>query len=271
LHEKIEERKSMVRDYIPSIFDDRQTWGSCDAEAQLILEEYETIEDFEWVKYFGKSVCQWAKTFDLKKINQAKKIKNITSNDYYFTFNYSLTLEEFYKIPCENICHIHGDVANDNCILSGFEPVPAFFDLENKDNELDTFTEEYICDNDIYDQEPYGEWAVKLAIGEEHANLSSIKKDCNANIHNMFHHYDKYYDVTMVVVIGHSLDKIDLPYFFFLKYLLRSHCRWIFVYDPSIKSRDDVKNLIIKIKLVDVCDWELLTFDEFEYKYTPTK
>lgn len=33
---------------------------------------------------------------------------NVIKNSYFLTFNYTLTLEEIYKIPPVNICHLHG-------------------------------------------------------------------------------------------------------------------------------------------------------------------
>lgn len=60
----------------------------------------------------------WVKTIEIPSSNALsiteprKSFKNLIdiNNDYFFSFNYTTTLEDLYHVNIKNICHIHGKI-----------------------------------------------------------------------------------------------------------------------------------------------------------------
>ena len=59
----------------------------------------------------------------------------ILPEDYFITFNYTLTLEELYNIPSNHILHIHGKIDDNNELEFGSfanDPKNVLNELNNK-------------------------------------------------------------------------------------------------------------------------------------------
>lgn len=65
------------------------------------------------INYF---LSEWIRNIKVASVplKQFKRIINPTE-DLFFSFNYTRTLENLYKCPKKNICHIHGIIAEDSC------------------------------------------------------------------------------------------------------------------------------------------------------------
>ncbi|CUW37784.1 conserved protein of unknown function [Magnetospirillum sp. XM-1] len=111
----------------------------------------------------------------------------------YLTFNYTETLQTTYGIPDEQVLHIHGQRSVKGSVILGHDwaplPLNSHADLEEQDTRV---TE----GNEIID--------------------SYFKKTFKptSNIIDLNHTYFRSLQyVNEVVVLGHSMSKVDLPYF----------------------------------------------------------
>jgi hypothetical protein len=144
----------------------------------------------------------------------------------YFSFNYTETLENIFKIPNENICHIHG--------------------------------RRYVSDHYIYghdtnhSQAIIGDTFVEDVAFEKIENYyHGIYKDTSKHIKENSGFFDKIRksSIIKVIVYGCSLSEMDLPYFTEINKCISCEADWLFsVYD---KARDvmAVKRLMSLLEL----------------------
>ena len=113
----------------------------------------------------------------------------LSKNDWYLTFNYTKTLEDFYSIPQEHVCHIHGCIDDYGEIITGHNtdiPDAAFDDPDDADQ---------VARKNI----------VSL--------INGMKKNYDVQVETNIDFFYELPDIKDVVVIGHSLDAIDHHYF----------------------------------------------------------
>lgn len=196
--------------------------GEIEAEELFknITEEYkETQEKDDWVaqsdavyagiEYFLKDYYQellnafrdWARDIqvdedEIEEIKYPQLMNN--KEDYFFTFNYTPTLEKIYHIPTEHIKHIHGDYTGKTQIIVGH--ATDYSNVREKLNVIDD------------DQLPadVGDSVDKMI---EMLNMS--QKDTDRIIAENSDYFKglKKLGIERVVVIGHSYSEVDYPYF----------------------------------------------------------
>lgn len=78
-------------------------------------------------------IRHWINTISLSKISYKQSFQNIISgkDNLFFSFNYTPTLEELYKIPSEKICHIHGKCEKDNTNKLPYKFILNAYDSEH--------------------------------------------------------------------------------------------------------------------------------------------
>lgn len=154
----------------------------------------------------------------------------------YINFNYTDLLESRYGIPRGNILYIHGSVAEgDGSIVMGHgsDPDRSYGEWVSSLRD-DPSYRPYVRDADgevsrntrlsaqAYGEYPVrdGEWgcgsrrrAMEIAKGRIEEYFGITAKDCEKVIGNNRTFFDSLRDVSRVVVIGHSLSAVDLPYF----------------------------------------------------------
>jgi len=115
---------------------------------------------------------------------QLLKIFNVESHNYFFTFNYTQTLERFYGIPEDQICHIHG-VSRDGLNNLGLDDFIFGHGQESTDAAV----------TDI----------VKTA-------YNITKKPVSKCITNNQPFFEKLKDVNNIFSYGFSFGDVDMPY-----------------------------------------------------------
>ncbi len=137
---------------------------------------------------FGKWIKQ------IRKSPQKDTSLNIDTESLFFTFNYTLVLEEVYHIDENNVWHIHNSVKNpDNIIIGHDSDERELFStyLSNKSN--------YIVSPDFVNR-------VNRKIAQGSKNVKMIIEN----------HKDRFFDVYSqikhIVVMGFSFNEIDMPY-----------------------------------------------------------
>lgn len=134
----------------------------------------------------GDAFSDWVAQISLDKV---KPFYGIDPTDLFFTFNYTKTLETIYKVPQTNILHIHGNQSN-----------PIFGHGEKKfDDTWPSENEAWVITDDAVDH-------ARDLFKQFIKPVDSIIKE-----HEIFFQGLKGI-VDRIVIIGHSLGEVDLPY-----------------------------------------------------------
>lgn len=151
-------------------------------------------------------------------------LKEFDPEGLFLTFNYTETLEHLYGVPSENICHIHNRVAEDETPIVG----------HNTHFKMD---------------EPYD-----MTIGERQEKktmedaLNGLQKQHSTNIRMNSHFFNQINrDIDMVVIYGHSVGDIDMPYFRYIKNHVSPNAQWWISYFTE-KDYENIKMLHKKLK-----------------------
>ena len=155
-------------------------------EDDLIQETDELIENIRG------AFEDWLNQISLESIG---KKNDFEEDSIFLNFNYTLTLEEVYKIPNDKIFHVHGDVKNNpgSLIFGHNQELKENQELdENGDSNRTMFTDsENTAEYPFYAfQKP-----VDNIINENKSFFESINS------------------VIEITILGHSLNLVDVPYF----------------------------------------------------------
>lgn len=154
----------------------------------------------ETIKKIRPLMREWASQISIKNVEDTLKL---SKNSHYFTFNYTKILEDVYKIPHENVLHIHGTVEDEE-VITGFN-----FTKNPENHDAPTDEEMYVERGYLkalnkLDKDINGQW------GKSRIVLSSLA------------------DMSRVVVLGHSLGKIDSRYLYMIANAVPSDAHWHF-------------------------------------------
>ena len=172
--------------YNPETKDDNfkysELYGALD-EQQARADGY--VEDIK--EYYQR----WVEEIDIQSV---ERVLTLEENSYFITFNYTSTLQKIYGIKDENILHIHGSVDKpDDLIFGHGETMEEEFEFDADGESNHTIF------SDIDAAATYPFYALKKPVDE----VLERHKSFFASLKN----------IQEVIVIGHSINKIDWPYF----------------------------------------------------------
>lgn len=151
----------------------------------------------------------------------------------YLTFNYTSTLSRLYSIPDENILHIHHSAAtHGNDLVFGHGSI--------------------IEEVSLLDDEGNGNYPSSSYSNAESASkmlLAHFYKDTQDIIRKNVNFFDNLCDINEIIVLGHSLNNIDLPYFEYLNKIAYKAKWTISYYDDSEPSR--MRDALLKAGVED--------------------
>ena len=165
--------------------------------------------------------CSWICGID---ISVATKKLEFDIDDRFINFNYTSTLQMVYGVKDEHIFHIHGkSEAYDDLIfghLETMEEAPEFD--RNGDGNRTIFT-------DAKNAAKYPFYAFQKPVNE------IIKRNCDF--------FNNLRGIKNIIVIGHSLNKIDLPYF---KKIVKNTegAKWLVCYKEPENKTTHLKTLL---------------------------
>lgn len=152
--------------------------------------------EYQYINKLAIYLKQWVRTIRISDTLPITSQISKDSEDYFVTFNYTSVLENVYKVAPSNILHIHGSLHeyNDDPIL-GHGNRKRIEDIKAKRNQAETWFNEKemsIC-----------------AVVADYYNTTF------KNVNNYMHKLNSLFrcEVEEIVVIGHSVAGIDLPYF----------------------------------------------------------
>lgn len=143
---------------------------------------------------------EWAQHIN---INNLPKKLQLSKESRYLTFNYTKILEDVYDIPQDKICHIHGSIDSDEVLVGhGLTKAPEYC------NNAKTAEEEFVC-------------------GKIAEIMQQLYKQINSHIKET-PFFNSLQDITNVIIIGHSMSSIDMPYFCGICDKINSDSHWYF-------------------------------------------
>lgn len=152
------------------------------------------------VKWFRKwvSTIKWGRESDRKKVG-------IDYDARFITFNYTSFLETHYGIPKENILYIHGKATDyQNLPIIGHDGRDTFEDwFKSAGRDV----KRYYKSQDAMLPE------VEMMTRSVEEFFSLSEKPVRSIIKNHHDFISNLYDVRYIYVLGHSLGKVDIPYF----------------------------------------------------------
>lgn len=155
------------------------------------LEDEITQEAERHVTTIKDAFIEWVHQIDEQ---QAVPLMKFNDESVFINFNYTSTLQIVYGIEDNKIFHIHGRYATHDDLIFGHNKnivvVPEID--ENGDSNRTMFSD---------------------AEGAAEYPLHAFKKPVDDILNKNVGYFHTLSDVTNVIVIGHSLNKIDLPYF----------------------------------------------------------
>ena len=214
------------------------SWSDFNGVEDEIIEESEKMHS-----EIRESFWNWINDISETEIEQ--KNMHFEKDALFLSFNYTPTLEKVYNIP--NVFHIHGYIGdgNDEKLVFGH----GLEVLEGEIPELDENGESNRTPS--YDAE-----------AASHILFYQFQKPVKNIIDENQSFFDSLKDVEKVVVLGHSLNDIDMLYILKIKKCISKKSSWLIVYyDNKDKERaKDAMNIIG----CDKKQYELLTWDEYE-------
>lgn len=171
--------------------------------------ELEAEVEYHFVKIcekFNETFTEWCKSIDLSKTKRIDSL-GISGNGTFLTFNYSDTLESVYGIGDPQVLHIHGRASKDDELIVG----------HNKHASMPTDIKE-----DFYDHE-----ANYNAIVD---TINRLEKKTGKIISNNRRFFDGLNTIEKIIVIGHSIADVDMPYFEEVNKNVNADSKWRFSY-----------------------------------------
>lgn len=201
-------------------------------------------EEYQYIDKLAVYLKRWIRTIRIRdklpKVSQIDKRKR----NLYISFNYTATLETVYDIPNSLVIHIHGslrDYTEDPILGHGnLKRIEAIEDKQRKAEEHFDEKEKSICKvvKDYY---------------------RTTLKDVNRYMYNLQRLVNK--DISEIIVSGHSLTGIDMPYFSNIDILCGKSAKWMIVwFEPD--KKDAMRQSLIDAG-VDADRIQLKPADEF--------
>ena len=178
---------------------------------------------------------EWVESIEIA--DDKMELPHFDSHGLFFSFNYTETLEVVYKIPSSNINYIHGRRNTANELIVG--------------HCNDLYGDEHIPEEPmVYEYQGYDN--IAEIINKERKNVSDILES-NTNYWNTLKAIDK------IVVYGHSLSDVDMPYFRKIASNIQQNSKWYFSIHYNNPSERDfevkkIRAFISELKLdIDNC------------------
>lgn len=213
--------QSVIEDGYPDLMSDSDSrWNNIQCQTE---DDLKFIHDFT-----GDCLISWLSSISTVGISK----KFILGEGAYVTFNYTNTLEYVYKIPPNNILHIHG-------VLGGIgENKIQFGSINNDWNIVQRNLEQTYGADEFY--------GASIEFG-----VRNIVDYCKNSYKCLFGNYDRlkkflfqFSEINEIVIMGHSFEGIDEEYYRDIFVPLFKNKKWIFytyTLDDNYKYQNFVK------------------------------
>lgn len=188
--------------------------------------------DIHWEDQYGfiselnTYLYDWIKQVNISSCKKTDKFNSGLKNRY-FSFNYTLVLENLYGINSNEICHIHGSVDENN-----FPPVIGHGNLE----KISYYKEKIEEAQSIFDEKS------ESIYGAVKTYCERSLKDVNHCISRESIFFEGLNTVKAVYIVGTSFGEVDMPYFDLVSRVINKNAMWnIYYYDEDVKDEYKMK------------------------------
>lgn len=221
-------------------------------DAQIYIEQ----DCDELLENIRSGFEEWIESLDVSLVNKKYKLD---MSAQYMTFNYTDVLEQTYNIPTTNILHIHNKVGEELIFGHGKK-------LENFNVQKALYGNEeaflsYDEDGNIESSEVGHE---KFAENAVCAFYDKMRKHTEEIIQNHSSFFNNLSKIDEVIVLGHSYNEIDFPYFKKIAESIYEKAKWVLSYF-SENDKQSAKNIMRTIKITENLQ-EFIHCNELEIK-----
>lgn len=179
-------------------------------------------DEYKYIEQLAKYLKQWVRTIRIKGVQQKTDFINNADDAIYITFNYTAVLETVYGIDEKKIIHIHGSLRQRDD-----EPVLGHGNIDRMNKIQERLQE---AENE-YDEK---EMSICRVVKDYYLHTF---KDIDKYMYKLLDLI--YQDIDEIIVIGHSVAGVDIPYFQNIDMFTKKKAFWKVYYYPECK-----KNLI---------------------------
>ena len=217
-----------------------------DSDFELIYSDFKEFLDEGMEEMIAKANYQIAN----HKIAKIQDL-HLTHSDYYLNFNYTNTLEKVYHIPANNILHIHGTLED---MIYG-NKIQALSNITSNSFEIDF--ENYLKDDineKAYSTSLISDYLNAIQYSDDEKEV--LEKELADQVDDENFSFEKNIQIDRlkkfitilpvkideIVVLGHSLGEIDMPYFEYIGKKLPK-VQWYISYYKRPENIDNYKKL----------------------------
>ena len=233
--------------------------------------ERDILETFyEVYKKLQSQLEEWISSIDIDNLNKKTSLINDENCNLYLNFNYTRVLEDVYNIE-DKICHIHGEIGKSSLIvghnnkdkINELEKELDYYNTRNKillnKEELETGVDEYEKYEEL--EETNNEFTERMKCEELLKFYKETYKTPSYYIEKNNNFFNDILKVDEILIIGHSLNEGDIPYFEYIFSKIKSGVKWK-VYYYLEEEKEIFKNKILGLGVKEE-NIEMLSNDEF--------
>ena len=250
----VERMLSENTDYLPNIASDDFRTGDLHAFPDVMDHYLEVL-----TKGLISNFTEFIRAVEIPRHASSAKLR-IDKSALFFTFNYTYTLEDLYGIDPKNILHIHnGSESRYAEIILGHGMDPDNFKDKNSIPPDNISEEEF----EEWKEKQNENWDYSYDTGKEnilryfYAAYKPTKKIIDEN-KSYFSNLSK---IGEVIILGHSLSDVDLPYIKKIALSIAPESKWIVSYynENEMKShKQSLINLGIKEEKIELIELDQL-------------
>lgn len=235
--------------------------------------ERDILETFYGIyEHLQSKLNEWISSIDITNLTKKSSLINNENYDLYLNFNYTRVLEEVYDIE-EEICHIHGEMGetplimghNNKNKINGLKRELDYYRTRNiiisNENELEEGMDEY----EEYEklEETNNEFTERIKCEELLKYYQETYKAPSYYIEENYSFFESISDIEEILIIGHSLNEIDMPYFEYIFSKVNGSVKWK-VYYYLEKDKEIFKNKILELGVKEESIEMLSTLEFFK-------
>lgn len=209
--------------------------------------------------YITSGIKEMVSEANKTKMVSPPAFKNMDSSQIYLNFNYTNTLERIYHISPKKILHIHGSLERNDNLIYGNDKVSSVdtssFDINFENPNLDELgSRDYPSNyNDFIDLITISESEQKNIKNKLSNDLNEeneqFKKEPKYNLLEKWLNQFEEKNITQIIVLGHSLGKVDKGYFELINQKYHSTTWCISYYNKQDQVFENAQSLSFYNKL----------------------
>ena len=201
-------------------------------------------DEYGYINQLANHLKQWVRTIRIQGATPKSTHIDIRNADYYVSFNYTAVLETVYKINSSSVLHIHGSLRqhDDNPVL-GHGNMGRINNVKKNREEAERLFDE--------------KWSSICKAVEDYYKRTYK----NINRYMPLLHRLSQMPIIEIIIVGHSLAGVDLPYFEAINRIVGNHVCWkVYYYSEDEKQR--MKDSLIRCS-IDKLRIELIHSSQF--------